>query len=375
MRGNSVVYIFVFLLSSLFVLISEFFYRNRILSFYILFLIFAIFTLAFFAAVRNINIGTDTIMYSNYFHAVTNYSGILSYCSDLRHAYGIEYGFLILNYFVGIFTNNVHIFFFVCQCLILTNIYLSLNNVRNNVNVCVGWLTYCFLFYPVSLNILRQSISISFILLGISYIYKGSYKRTVLLFLIAVLFHTSAIFSLIIFVYLYIINKIHKKSEIWMVFISILIITALIPITINFLNSRGLIGDKYSQYLIQSNTVSLFSTIGVRTPMIVLMIASIVFSRKYLRKNDYFIYILIIQEFTLLPLQQIATAVGRILLCFGIVKVIGYPLILQKLTLQKSILKVVFLVAYVILIVFIFYNQVIINNSGEIYPYVVSSDI
>ena len=167
-------------------------------GFRVLLVVLAILSLAVMSGIRSYSVGTDTGSYNSYFNYVANSFNFTQYCNALHGNNGIEYGYSALNYIMGKIYLSPHFLYFICQCLSGSLVYLALYKMRKHLNITLGWLTYCCLFYTTSFNILRQSISLAFILLATVYAVKSQYCKSVILIAIGYLFHTSAIFALVI---------------------------------------------------------------------------------------------------------------------------------------------------------------------------------
>lgn len=344
-------------------------------GFRVFLVILAILTLAVMSGIRSYSVGTDTVSYNGFFNYVANSFSFTQYCNALHSNNGLEYGYIILNYIVGKIYLSPHFLYFVCQCISGTLIYLSLYKMRGYLDITLGWLTYCCLFYTTSFNILRQTMSLAFILLATVYAVEAQYRKSVILIAVGYLFHTSAIFALVIPLTGKLIKDAADKKQLKrrIIFLTLLIIFT--PQIINLANSIGLFSDKYSQYLGQDTTTNLITTMGVRLPMIIGLVYSWYHDKWDLDRNIMFIYLITIFEFLMLPLQSITAAAGRLMLSLGITKVISYPLIIAHLHIKPSLLRNCITILFIFLIVGIFYAQVIVQHNNQVYPYVIDKSI
>ncbi|WP_162258504.1 EpsG family protein [Limosilactobacillus frumenti] len=359
-------------MSSLFIGISSLFNKRKSKFFQILFVMLGILVLALVSGLRDYSIGTDTVNYNLFYNYANTAANLVQYCGSLKHISGVEYGFSIICYFVAKSGLSPHVFYFLCQSLIALNVFLALNIMSRNLSVTLGWMTYCFMFYTSSFNILRQMIALSFILLGIAYMYRNQRIKSILLFAVACLFHNSSIIGILIFLTGYSVMKFKDKKKL---VIAIGIITALIlllPKTIGFLNFGGLLSDKYSEYLVGNVKVPILLTGAIRLPMIICMLWCIIHNKENNKRADIFIYLLIVFELIMIPLQNISPAVARLLLVFGIAKVIGYPLIINNMFRKPTLSKIIIQLLFIIYLGLIFYIQVIQNNNGMVYPYIIA---
>lgn len=371
------IYYFTFIISSLFIYIASLFEKKNkfLMSFFVA---VSIIILALLAFLRDTSIGTDTLNYNNYYYYVQSSKNLIIYCKSMHDLFGIEYGFSFLNYIIGILNISVHSFYFICECIIGINVSLSIFSLSKKINVTLGWMTYCCIFYTLSFNILRQSLALSIILLAITQLYKNKLLNSVILAILAIMFHGVSVIIFMIIIFGILLMRTKTKSQYILVISIMIIISILLPVLIKNPAVVPLLGSKYSQYLGQQyagqQTIqSINTTLIIRLPMIILAIYSLIANKNSITKNDAYIYYLIIVEACILPFQLISPAMGRIVLYFGVSKIIGYPLILNNLGFKNStsfVIKIMFICFLLIL----FYYQVIVNNNNMVYPYVVSND-
>lgn len=368
-------YITLFLFSGCFIYLSSKFdfVNDRIWKYTFAFL--AIFILSFAAGIRDYSIGTDTVIYKSFFDYVPSAKNIIEYCLTLHRQDELEYGFSIFNYLIGITGVSAHIFNFCSQFLIASNIYVALAMMKKHINITLGWLTYCFMFFPITLNINRQCIALSFVLVSVALIYNSHYLASIIVIGIAFCFHVSSIFACIIYLAGLLIKKAKSSIQLIYVILFLTVIVLMLPQIVNIMNSLGLIGSKFSQYLGKTTYTSLLSTMGIRIPMLLAMFYSFWGENILKKRNLLFIDLIIIFEFIILPFQNISPTVGRLLLYFGIVKVIGYPLIIKQLKNKNPYFGWLFNCLFIIFLIGIFYTQIIVNNNNQIYPFIIASDI
>ena len=121
--------------------------------------------LALFAGVRNIGVGTDTLVYSDeYFNAgkeLKGWSDILTFDSNKFR----NKSYVLLNYGASYLSNNVWIALFFTELAILVPLYLSIYKYSHTISVkyVVFTILYLFTFYNFSFNIMRQSCAVSFV--------------------------------------------------------------------------------------------------------------------------------------------------------------------------------------------------------------------
>ena len=197
-------------------------------------------------------------------------------------------------------------------------------------------------------------------------------KAMVLLGL-ACLFHTSSIIGVFIFLTGYCVLKIKSKKKLVLAISIIVIMIILLPNIIGFLNLNGAFSDKYSEYMVEGVKVPILITVSSRLPLIICMFLSILKNRGTIKRQDIYIYLLIVFELIMLPLQNISPAVARLLLCFGISKIVGYPLIINNIKTNYAFINVIEKSLFIIYLGLVFYLQVLMNNNGMVYPYIVAN--
>ena len=357
--------------SGLMVAGTDFFSKKKYYPLAILLLIFAVITLSLLSGMRNYMIGTDTATYDNFFITAVNSNNFSRYFYNLTSTDSLEQIFVLLIYIVSRISNNYHFFQFICALIINANIGLALYLSRNKLkSMSLGWITYCFLLYVNTLNIVRQSIALSFMALAISLLLSKKFYQACVVIIIACLFHKTAIIGLVIILVAYLFNHIVNSKRLFLVIGLSLFITILIPFLMPLLgNINVFVGSKYSNYLVSTGGISLLFGVLLRLPMLLLIAINFVLEPSLLKSKNNWLFLLLIQELFLLPLQIINPVIGRIVLYFSISKVIAYPLAISEFKSKKSFLKLTVVFLYLILIMGTFTIQVLVNGEGQIYPY------
>lgn len=249
------IYIITFLLSLLFIYLSiKTYHKNKIVS--KIFEIFGILLPCLLAALRDYSIGTDVEVYVEpLFKVSLQFDSFFSF-----YAYAVnavkDFLYLLTTFACSHISNNIGFLFFVLELLVILPIYIALKKRFNKSNcVLLGMLLFYLFFYNQSFNMARQSISISFIILGLSFLDENKSKSFLFCFLIACLFHNTAIVFFAIFLLYKIISskKINKKIK-FLIEITIVIIAIsgifFLPQYIKFAENIGLVNlIKYDTYI------------------------------------------------------------------------------------------------------------------------------
>lgn len=151
--------------------------------------VLAMAVMAFLAACRSADIGNDTKAYIDIFNQVINNP---DYISTTRY----EKGYLYLNKFVGLFTDNPQYLFAIIA--IFQYYVFSWFIIKHSKDVAFSLVLFFFLMYSGTLNILRQEIATAFIFIAADRILGGKTWRAVIWIAVASLFHSSAILFIII---------------------------------------------------------------------------------------------------------------------------------------------------------------------------------
>lgn len=361
-------YIIGFALSSLFVWLSE---KNKKLK---IFGIIAVGILTCIATIRGLDIGIDIKFYVlRTFSTAQIYSGnLLKYMA--YNPDQVEPLYLLTEYVAANIFHNVHFALFVFSVLTNSFIYFAIKNLRNRLNVTLGWVTYCFLFYSATLNLMRQFIAIAIIFYLFSDTTKLNWKRTLFLSLIAMGFHISGLME----IFLYIIYKflgvqikqgaLLKKIGI----VAFLLLPFLADIILGILANVGLISGKFLIYLDNKGGLALgnmiFRTIGLLSYILYL------YKNRRARRNNWIKFVLYIGIIDILFLVNNGLFSLRLGKTFSVFE-IAYFTIGMNVFKKKGGLRMVVSMVMVCLSFAYWYYQFVFLNSGLVYPYTIDPQL
>ncbi|QEY35540.1 EpsG family protein [Caproiciproducens galactitolivorans] len=152
-------------------------------------------------------VGIDYIQYADYFKQVRN--GGWSFLISNANMYRVEPGYSLFNYFVSLFTDDVHIFMLFVSILTvgLTAVLLY----KYSPVPWVGMFVFAsFGFFGNSLSFLRQSIAIAIFLYAINFLKKKKLIPYILIILLAASFHKAIIIMIPVYFLAHI--KVNWKS-------------------------------------------------------------------------------------------------------------------------------------------------------------------
>lgn len=367
-------YIITFLLSTLLLFFSDRVKVNQRNYIVILALILP----AVLAAFRANNIGTDVEVYLNpIINAALETSSFDEYLNfewfgEWRPVFVSEFeiGFTTLVYFIA---NSFGATWtkFILQVLIIFPIYIAIKK-YNKYPAWLGMLVFYLMMYNSTLNMIRQSIAISFILLAIVYLLENKKKYFIVSFLIAVLFHKTA-FILLVIVALYYwirLKSLHHKtiiySEFYKVFIVILLaVCGLFSINL-IAKLLSLIGyDSYLNYL-EGEFYFLPNQLAYHAPIFLL----ICYNWKKWNSYEYnarFFLVLFVLMLVCLQLRSINMYLGRVASFFLCFSVLIYPSLCYT---SRSQTKRFLMISYLIIYLGIYwYQYYVINGIDATIPY------
>lgn len=162
------------------------------------FLCATVFSLSILYYFRDYSIGLDTYTYVDIIREVS-YLNSFRDLLDYSVSNNIEIGFILFIYFICILGGGATLVFFISALLIYSNLAIALKKIKiNAILYFSAFFSYCAIFIW-TFNILRQMIAVSFVILAVIFLLKGSRAKFIFFVLIAFLFHYSAIICLIFY--------------------------------------------------------------------------------------------------------------------------------------------------------------------------------
>lgn len=335
------------------------------------------------ASLRDYTIGTDVKVYvSPFFNIARGASSFIDYYNSIANMNDILY--LFVTYICAHISNDIGLLFFVNEMLVILPIYIALKNKFKDKNencIILGMLLFYLFFYNQSYNIVRQSIAISFIILGLSFLDEGKNKKFLLCLLIACMFHNTAnFFVLILAIYKILVSKkINKKVK----FIIEILLLGGGMLCVIFLPNLMFLVPKLN--ILSSSKIEDYTRIYIKTSadisylqiVVYLYVLLIIFMyKKRIEENeknaDYYVF----STFLSLIILQCGSIISY---AERIGYYIFYPLVITMLPYaiskeknKKNITKNDFIVLLSILIMFIIYWWLVIyvKNFNETYPYI-----
>lgn len=209
-----------------------------------IFRIIAIIVPCLLAAMRSVNIGTDTSGYQFNFYLYAKNSANLF--EMFKWVGTKEYLYLSLTYFsTTIFKSFSSVLFF-NQLFTILPIYVALNITKKEKSVVFGMFLYFMIFYNLSFNMARQSIALAFIVLALAYVENKEYKKCILSTIIAILFHNSAMLVIPLYVGMFLLNNKKISKIVYAMVIVLFLISSVLALDfLNYIASNSITRFSY----------------------------------------------------------------------------------------------------------------------------------
>lgn len=323
------------------------------------------------ATIRSSEVGIDVNVYVQpYVRTALNASSFASYFNSMLIS-GVEVGYALLNYIGAVWLGGLSGVFFLSMLLVIVPIYLRILDYKENIPVWVSTLIYLFTFYNLSLNLARQAIVLSILFYAFKYVESNKLKIFVIFILVALLFHNSALLGLIYIILLKIANgknwRFKQFSILLLLLLVIVFYNRIFTIIVNVLFSNNV--DKYiNAFLSDGSGYLSFWMIVIN----VFAIMCVLFSKKYLEKEKYYKYYLLIVvfNFSLYLLTIYNGNCFRYALYFAIMLPRIVPIIRYRFKRNSRLIADVFIV-FIFLLFWINFN--IISDSYGTIPYQINN--
>ena len=210
-----------------------------------------LFILSFIAGARSINLGWDASKYVvSTFNRLELYGGNFSQFLDYTT---VEKGFSTFSYALYKIHPNINFLLFGYSFITTLLIMMYAFKEKEHVSFSMLMIVYYMVYYLITFNIIRQSISIMIVLLSYSYFSERKYAKSLVLFALALSFHSSTIFTIPIYTLNYVSRKTPTKRKKRLNYFLIISFTILLSLTYeqiaSFMASIGLISNKYIGYI------------------------------------------------------------------------------------------------------------------------------
>ena len=366
------------------------------------------------AGCRDLGVGTDTNIYTESYFNVAKHSNLYKILFGSLDISESSRGYLLINYIGVFFADNYWIALFLTSFLIWSTILWGIWKLNKSYAHyhCQIWIfitLFLLYFHNRSYNYMRQFCALSFVFCSYSYYLDRKWLKSILLFIVAFSFHTSAIVTILIPIFYYITyyltgnrrfykniivafksqastivpiliplhnftsgsRRLHKNVIVLLVTITFVYVVFLMnfeSIIMYLGSSQGLILEVYAERYSSDNEAFWSAGLGKQTYILFLAELFVIYYG-YIKKiiiQQMFIYILLL-HFTFLgtyALTLISVYLNRLSYYFYIIDLWYISLILSAKKANRLLLY-----AYLLTHAIIWYYYFIYGNANETYPY------
>lgn len=283
-------YIFVYLWTIVGILFAEKSLKQKKFSAFFYLSIISLSAPILLATFRDIGVGTDTETYVSFI-----WSRVLSQKDfvSLLNAYingefnDIEPVYLFVNWVASWFGNDIHWLFFFSISLTIIPIFWVACLEKDKMSLTIFVTLFLLLYYTTALNLVRQTLALSFSNCALYCFRKSKWGLTILWTTLVMLSHNTGIFFLLFFV-MFRFSKIKGKKVFIMKILFVLIIVAGyfygIKIALLIISS-GFFPEKYLAYVENIDDTGL-SRSSLLTHLIILLSFFIVYKTSKIKGNS-----------------------------------------------------------------------------------------
>lgn len=377
-------YLFCFVTVMLEIVISETLFRKGNKKGGIVFCVLAAVTMAFFAGLRDLTVGTDVLGYvaENYDRA--SEQGLMSMISTSNE----EPGFVALCFLCNKLFGNIHILLFIIELIIAGFVIAFMKDNRKKQPMYFMMAVYLLLCYVESFCIIRQHMALAICLYATKFVNKEAMERGDVIkiaasLLLAMSFHASAAVFLIIYliIYLHRMKSIERRNRIIsrIVAMSLLLFVTLFAIIL-FADINSLSGRYFEYFYKGSDFVGRYgiNNIGRIIYKLIWLLLFILVANKRNGGRDKNIPVLLL---TIDLALYIISIKYTILARFGILLFDSALLIYGGNLLSLTEKKTRYLIVVMVMILLsVNFKQVVMRKTGtegsyNVYPYVLEDDI
>lgn len=215
--------------------------------------LFSIMILVLLAGLRGETVGTDVLVYVK-----PLYSGALkigSFTSYMAAFPQIDIGYLCVVYYITKLFKTLSAVLIVTAIITYVPIFVVAEYFEKEKGIKGSIILLCYdlLFFNLTLNAVRQSVAISFVLLCFIYIDSQHWEKAVISAVIAQMFHNSAILGIAILIFSFFTYRVENKKKRFGYMCVFIILFAVIGPNIGniigYFVQKGVLSEKMNVYL------------------------------------------------------------------------------------------------------------------------------
>lgn len=242
-------YLVCFLFSTALIALSEYSVKRSRKEFAIFLGCAAVLILSIMAGIRSYDVGTDID-----FYILPFYRRAQGYSANFQSLWSanienVEVLFLILEYISANVFHSPHFVMFALSLLTNGFVYKGIIKQRERMSVTLAWLTYCLIYFNVSLNLMRQSVSIAILFYLFSDLERLNWKRVIFFTAFASLFHVSGLIGFFFYAaYLMICRRSRIGGLRQVLFFAFMLLPVIIPFAIRIVINLGILNQRFNIY-------------------------------------------------------------------------------------------------------------------------------
>lgn len=283
------------------------------------------------AALRSENIGDDVTVYViPTFDRVIASDHLLDAIDDSE----VEVLYVLLAYVAKFISTDLWSILMLTELCVVIPFWIAFIKLRDKINPTFALLLFYCVLYNNTLNMMRQSIALAFIVLAIAYMFHHKKFWMVFWLFVALGFHKSAALGLLLPVIFYFSRNypLYNNLSLYLcIFFGLVFVASSIATFIAFLIDEGLLDLKYLIYTeagVFEAKVSKSSLIVVFIELLILFKAVINYGEEYIDLNFFFLCGIITVLFCLTG--YVVVYLARISWYFHVISFLSIPYVLSN---------------------------------------------
>ena len=251
-------------------------------------------------------------------------------------------------------------------------VYRAVTYFRDKLSVPLAMLVYYFLFYNITLNILRQSLALAIMTAAIANLAKNRNKQFFVLWLIASLTHSSALLTIILFpIKLYSLQK-KKRLHTFVLFSVTAVAMVLYSQILELLIHLGILSDRYEIYMGDIAAGGRITRTTLFCFIALLLLVGYSKLEKSAGKETFLINVAIISFAMTLILFFGNNQIIRIVYYFDLSLLFILPMLNRIIVFEVFEKKAKWLHIPINVLLFAYWMiTVVVQRSGETYPFII----
>jgi hypothetical protein len=321
------------------------------------------------AGCRDLTIGVDVRVYAEPLFQAARYYNAYSLFSDEYK--DIEPLYKLLVYLSASYSNKIAWLLFLQQFIIMSAVYYSCYQLKDIAPSYIFFVIYFLSFFNLGLNMMRQMLALSFCLISFSFLLKHKFTNSLLAFLPAMGFHSTAFIYLIVYPVFYLANKqaVHAIRLFGVIGLCIpVLLVFYIDDILTFLILQNILSAKFFHYNIGMGGGGSFGYTVLATCVLAFIVMQYSCIKNLNRKQYILFNCLLFICAILYPLGFfIHNQLVRCVFYFMFLSTVFFPIILYDN--KKICVPLKFFVLVIVFLLFCWYKNTVVDNEGMTIPY------